>query len=276
MCGVFTEKKQSQGDLVTRYESKYIIPRKMVPEIRAFIAPFCAPDPYGRGFPPEYTITTLQLDTPDYDLHYAKEREALTRFKLRVRTYGEIGSSPVFAEVKSKLEETIVKSRAKIPFGVWGKDLMFGVRIPACFKNEQQEIDFLQFKRLVWELRARPVALVRYVRESYVGTVDRYARVTFDRKLQYQMTESWTDFGVGGVWRGMDSAEAQGFGLPYSGVVLEVKTLSHTPVWVMDLVERFQLKKQGNCKYSTALWREGVFCGYPETNSAVLEALAWA
>ena len=271
---MFGNRKQAQRDLVSRYESKYIIPRSLIAEIRDFIAPFCVADPYTHGFPPEYTITTLQLDTPDFALHYAKEWGALARFKLRVRTYGAIGSAPVFAEVKAKLDSTIVKSRVAIPFGTWGKELLFGVKLPSCFKNERQEIDFLQFKRLVWELGAQPVAMVRYIRESYVGSVDRYARVTFDRKLQYQMTNSWTDFGRSGTWHGMDSTEAQGFGLPYSGVVMEVKTLSHMPVWVLDLVERFQLKKSGNCKYSTAVWREGIFRGYPETNEAAADALA--
>ena len=264
---------QLQRDLVTRYESKYAISREMVPEIRAFIQPFCTPDPYTHGFPPEYTITTLQLDSPDFALHYAKEREAVNRFKLRARTYGQIGSAPVFAEIKAKMEETIMKTRVAVPFGLWGKELLFGVKVPRCFKSEKQEVDFLQFKRLVWEIGAQPVALVRYIRESYVGTVDRYARVTFDRKLQYQMTRSWTDFGRSGTWHGMDSTEAQGFGLPYSSVILELKALSHMPVWVMDLVERFQLKKLGNCKYSTAVWCEGLFSRYPETNETALEAL---
>ena len=271
---MFGKRKQLQRDLVTRYEAKYIIPKSLVSEIREFIRPFCVSDPHAHGTPPEYTITTLQLDSHDFALHYAKEREAIKRFKLRLRTYGEIGSAPVFAEVKSKLESTIVKTRAAIPFKMWSKELVFGLKVPGCFKNERQEVDFLQFKRLVWEIGAVPVTLVRYVRESYVGTVDRYARVTFDRKLQYQMTDSWTDFGRSGLWRGMDSAEAQGFGLAYSGVVLEVKTLSHTPVWVMDLVERFQLRKSGNCKYSTALWREGFFRGYPETNDESADGLA--
>jgi hypothetical protein len=272
-CFVFGGRKQDQRDLVTRYESKYIIPKSLVCALRRFVEPFCIPDPYARGCPPEYTITTLQLDDPWLSLHYAKEREALSRFKLRARTYGEIGSSPMFAEVKAKLEQTIVKSRVAIPYGVWSKDLVFGVKVPSCFKSERQEVDFLQFKRLVWELGARPVLLVRYVRESYIGAIDRYARVTFDRKLQYQMTDSWTDFGRSGQWRSMDSTEAQGFGLPYSGLVMEVKTLSHMPVWVLDMVEKFQLKKIGNCKYSTALWREGAFRGYPETNEEAAEAL---
>jgi len=273
---VFEDLKQTHRDLVSRHEAKYIVPREIVPELRKFIAPFCVPDPYAHGTPPEYTITTLQLDDPFFSLHAAKGREALDRFKLRVRTYGAIGTAPVFTEIKSKLDMTIVKTRAAIPFAEWGERLVSGVRLPTCFRNRQQEFNFLQFKRLVWELGARPVLLVRYIRESYVGRVDRYARVTFDRKLQYQMTDSWTDFGLGGAWRGMDSAQAQGFGLPYSGVVLEIKTLSHTPLWVMDMVERFQLRKCGNCKYSTALWREGVFRRYPSMGEEVAQEMAQA
>jgi len=270
---VFRKGRQTKRDLVTRYEAKYIIPRSRVPDIRAFIRPFCRPDPYTHGDPPEYTITTLQLDDSRYSLHNAKAFEAVNRFKLRARTYGAVGSAPVFAEVKAKLEETIVKTRVAVPFEAWSKELVFGVRVPDFFRSERQEIDFLQFRRLAWEIGAEPKALVRYIRESYVGTVDRYARITFDRKLQYQATGSWTDFGRSGLWRGMDSTEAQGFGLPYSGVVLEVKSLSYTPAWVMDLVERFELHKSGNCKYSTAIWREGVFTGYPGTNAETEEAL---
>jgi hypothetical protein len=95
-----------------------------------------------------------------------------------------------------------------------------------------------------------------------------------DRKLQYQMTNSWTDFGRSGTWRCMDSTEAQGFGFPYSGVVLELKTLAHTPTWIQDMVERFELKKNGNCKYSTAIWREGAFRGYPSTSAFTEEVLS--
>ena len=86
------------ADIVNRYESKYIIPRSLVAEIREYVRPFCEPDPHTRGDPPEYIITTLQLETPSYALHYAKEDEMDARFKMRVRTYGEIGSAPIFAE----------------------------------------------------------------------------------------------------------------------------------------------------------------------------------
>ncbi len=263
----------AQSDTVSRYESKYIIPQALVGPIRDFVRPFVKPDPNTHGDPPEYVITTLQLETTGYALHYAKEDEMDARFKLRVRTYGDIGSAPVFAEIKAKFEQTIVKARACVPFAEWSEALVFGTRVPRIFRNEKQEIDFLKFRRVVWQTGAHPETLVRYTRESYIGTVDDYVRITFDRRLQYQRTDSWTDFGRSGVWRGMDSTTAQGFGLPYSGVVLEIKTYNTVPTWVVELVKRFNLDKVGNCKYSTAVWREGAFMGYPSTNQAQQQML---
>lgn len=265
----------AKGDKVSRFESKYVIPPELVPEIREFVRPFCIPDPNTKGDPPEYVITTLQLDTPTLQLHHAKEWEADARFKLRVRTYGEIGTAPVFAEIKAKFERTIVKTRAMVPFKEWTPELIYGTRVPNVFKNDKQMMDFLHFKRVVWETASRPEELVRYTRESYIGVVDQYARITFDRKLQYQKTNSWNDFGRSGVWRSMDSQVAQGFHLPYSGTILEVKTINHVPEWSQDLVQRFNLEQRGNCKYSTAIWHDGAMGRVPSTNGQQSEILAW-
>jgi len=263
-----------KADMINRYESKYLVPRARVAEIRDFIQPFTRPDPHAAGSPPEYTITTLQLDTPDLAFHHAKEREIDTRVKLRVRTYGDIGTTPVFAEIKAKYGVTIAKQRAQIPFHAWNAELALTPILPRIFRNEKQEIHFLNFRRILWELGARPAILIRYIRESHIGVFDHYVRITFDRALEYQPTDSWTDFGRGGLWRGMDTGEAQGG--EGSSLILEIKTLHQTPVWVMDLVERFQLKKSGQCKYSTAWWQEGLFRGTPEPRETTQEFLGWA
>lgn len=246
-----------------RHEAKYIIPRSMVPKIREFIRPFCVPDPHGSGDPPEYDITTLQLDSASLALHHAKENEALNRFKLRVRTYGEPGSSDVFLEVKRKIRGTIVKSRTAIPFEAWGPELLFNPRVGLSFKSSKESEAFIEFVRLVREIGARPVVLIGYTRESYFSVSDTYARVSFDRRLQYQPTDSWTSWGRGGRWFTMDTGVSQNKGYPFSGVVLELKTLSDTPRWMVDLVQYFDLARGGNCKYSTAIWQESLFRGTP-------------
>lgn len=256
--------KRAKFDIsLDRHEAKYIIPKSLVPRIREFIRPFCDPDPHTKGDPPGYVITTLQLDAPNLALHHAKENEALSRFKLRVRTYGEPGDNPVFLEVKRKIRGTIIKSRTSIPPEAWGEDLIRNAKTDLIFKSMKEEEGFLEFKRLTLEIGARPVILLRYTRESYFGTIDHYARVTFDRNLLYQPTSSWDSWGRNRRWRQMDSSLAQNKMYPFSGVVLELKTLSDVPQWMIDLVMEFELVRTGNCKYSTAIWLESLFRGTP-------------
>jgi len=242
-----------------RYESKYVIPRSLVPAIREFIRPFCIPDPYTQGDPPEYVITTLQLDTPDLAMHRAKTNEVNGRFKLRVRTYGEPGESAVYLEVKRKFASTIIKTRAKVPFEAWGGHLISETNLTLPFKSRSEENGFLDFIRLVRETGARPVVLIRYTRESYFGVNDPYARITFDRRLLYQPTTSWDSWGRGRRWLCMDSSFAQNKQYPFSSTILEIKTLSNAPHWMMDLIVRFNLERTGNCKYCSAVWQESLF-----------------
>ncbi len=246
-----------------RYENKYLIPSQLVPAIRSYALDFCRPDAYGTGNPPEYTVTTLQLDNEWLDLHYAKERELNSRFKLRARTYGTPGDAPVFMEIKRKYRQTIVKSRVCIPFKEWSEDLLYATRLQIEFSSAKERDTFYDFVRLTRSIDARPKTLIRYVRECYASVSDRYARVTFDRRLEYQPTTSWTDWGRSGRWKSMDSPVAQGLGHPYSAVVLELKCLNDTPVWMLDLIKEFDLVRTGNCKYCTALWQEAPFAGEP-------------
>ena len=265
--GRSTERRTTYEVQLDRHEAKYVIPRSLVPKIREFIAPFCQPDSHGQGDPPEYVITTLQLDSAGLALHEAKGNEALNRFKLRVRTYGNPGDSAVFMEVKRNLRGTIVKSRTRIPFDAWGEHLLTDPKISLQFRTDAEVVSFLEFRRLVQEIGAKPVTLIRYTRESYFGTLDQYARVTFDRKLMYQPTASWESWGRGGRWIPLDSSLVQNKQYPFSGVVLELKTLSEAPRWMIDLIMEFGLERTGHCKYSNAVWLESLFLGWPDPPS---------
>jgi hypothetical protein len=273
-------KMQFRESYPGRYELKYVIPAELVPKIRAYIKPYCEPDPHCKGDPPEYRITTLQLDSPNLALHYAKLWDATDRFKLRARTYEPIGSSPVFMEVKAKFRTTIVKYRCNIPFEKWGKHL-FGDEIirGLNFKDRKSEQNFYQFVRLTKQLGARPVVLIRYRRESYFGKYDHYSRVTFDRGLQYQQTYSWDSWGRNGRWayldKGMDQSRRQDMEGDYSGVVMELKTLHDVPTWIQNLVHDLDLTRQGHCKYSIALNSESMFLTTPWTPDYEIDYLRY-
>ncbi|MCB1069232.1 MAG: polyphosphate polymerase domain-containing protein [Kiritimatiellae bacterium] len=248
-----------------RHEAKYIVPESIAHDVVQFIEPFCEPDPHGTGDPPEYVITTLQLDNARYSLHHAKQEEAVNRFKLRVRTYGEVvGDSPVFLEVKKKIRGVIVKSRCRIPFDYWSQDLVDAFNYKVRFKSHREEEAFLEFIRLSREIVAQPVVWIRYTRESYFGVNEHYARISFDRKLLYQPAHEWVSWGRHGRWKPLDSNLAQRKMNHFSGVILELKTLSDVPHWMIDLVQYFGLERTGNCKYCNAVWQEAFFRGGPE------------
>ncbi len=253
-----------------RYEFKYVIPRTLVPRVREYIKPFCELDPHCSGDPPEYVITTLQLDSPGLSLHYAKLWDFVDRFKLRVRTYEPIGSAPVFLEVKAKHRATVVKYRSRIPFEKWGAHLFGNETLRGIeFKDSREADNFYQFIRLVKEIGARPVMLIRYTRESYFGKNDHYSRVTFDRRLQYQQTHSWDSWGRNGHWRSLDKTLDQtrrhDQEYNFSGVVMELKTLSDVPLWMRHLVQDLDLGRQGHCKFSNSIWAESMFLNTPWT-----------
>ncbi|MFH0881093.1 MAG: polyphosphate polymerase domain-containing protein [Lentisphaerota bacterium] len=247
---------QSQFD---RYEAKYIIHPSLVPAIREHIQPFCIPDPNTEGDPPEYVITTLQLDSPTLALHYAKDREMSSRFKLRCRTYGSQPVNPVFLEIKRKIQGVIVKSRAMIPRECWGNPFAEGRQYTLQFRSARERLTYSEFGRLVELLGAQPVMLIRYIRESYMSRGDRYARVTFDRNMLYCPTRTWDLPPVQTRWHSMDSGEA--LNRPYSGVILELKMDRDAPQWMIDITRRFSLVRTGFCKYSTAVRREMIFQG---------------
>lgn len=243
-----------------RYEAKYIIPPSLVPEIRAFISPFCVHDPHAEGTPPEYVVTTLQLDSQDLCLLRAKENEAINRFKMRIRTYGTDARTPVFLEIKRKIKGAIAKSRVMVPREDYHAGIFSGETCPV-FRSRKEALVFTDFLRLRDALDLRPVAFVRYNRESYLGKNYHYARVTFDRKLRYRRTREWTFPSETDRWRSMDSCVA--LDRDFSGFILELKTLRDVPVWMSELTERFNLVRIGFCKYSAAMDKEAVFYGDP-------------
>jgi len=252
-----------QSDFSTeldRFEAKYIIPRGLVEPIKAFIKPYCAMDKHSAAANGQYYITTLQLDNDALSLHRAKEWEASHRFKLRVRTYGNPpGKAPVFLEVKRKYFERVIKSRACIPFEEWKPGILDKHVDELNLKSVKEREAFREFVRLSREIGAVPLVYIRYCREAFSGIFDSYSRVTFDSKLCYQPVSNMYDWGQNRRFISMDSGLVRD--RYESGLVLELKCTEQVPMWIVALVQEFDLVRCGNCKYSTAIWMENMLVG---------------
>jgi hypothetical protein len=238
------------GAIPARYEHKYVVPEELVPALRGAIRPYCELDPHGAAAPGgRYVIRSLYLDTWSRDLYRLAVDGRPSRLKLRVRVYGaadgpERGS--VFLEVKRKERGLVLKARARVPAAGWVERLL-GPAPADAGPAERRFRDELAGRGL------RPTLLVRYEREAWVGTVERYARVTFDGRIACAPAPEWSLAAPPAAWRAMDDrATLRG---PPRATVLELKCERDVPGWMCRLVERFGLRKVGVSKYCRGVER---------------------
>ncbi len=259
-------RKGAKDQVIERFEQKFIIHPRLVAPIRKYLEFFTVADPNGKGDIPEYITTTLQLDTPTMDLALAKERKCFARFKLRIRTYGTDSNpnNPVFFELKRKVGVVIIKSRARMKRSQFLPNSVVDPSKAPMLKSPKENNNLIEFCRITRKIGARPKMLIRYIRESYFGANDDYARITFDRRVSYRPTREWrlpgeevADFKY---WRAMDTQT--GLRRPYPGYIFELKAMRDTPTWMLELVRRFNLTNTGFCKYATAWRLETLFRGF--------------
>ncbi len=222
--------------LTSRYECKYIVSPGLLPTLRRFIAPFVTLDRYSLVAPDHrYVISSLYLDSADFALLRATVHGEKTRFKLRVRSYSDDPASPVFSEVKARMNGIVTKARAPMPKSE-AAELVVGFTPQTRSRDHAAVADFME-KRA--RIAAAPVLCVRYEREAYEGLDSAPLRVTFDSELSYSLTTSPQTRLGGDGWMPIR--------LP--GVVLEFKFTERLPSWGLALVRQFELQRESVAKY---------------------------
>lgn len=229
-----------------RYEYKYVIPAGMLAPICAFIRPYCDMDRYAAREPENfYTISSLYLDTDGYKTFWDKEQEVPVRFKIRVRTYGELADGPVKFEIKRRFNEVSRKTWVEVPRDSWPALLTSPAsRLTTGFSSSSR-MALNDFVQLVRGMRAAPKMLVEYQRQAFVSRIDRYVRISFDRRLRYQPVRCWDLRGQPEAWQSSDESGAN--------LILELKFMTSAPIWLQDLVRNFGLMRRGFSKYCTAV-----------------------
>lgn len=239
-------------NIIERREYKFLIDRATVAAVRASIRPFCLLDPYAAQSPTRsYCIETLYLDTQDLSLFWANDHEQVDRVKVRVRRYADKPGSPIFLEVKRRINDVIAKSRGRVPAQAWAKLLGDpAASIPADVTGRDRDA-VERFMAMHRSLHLRPITLVRYQREPWISTVDDYARVTFDTCIQAHSLDSLTFEPDGGRWRALDDAVMQR--TLESLVVLELKFTNNVPRWLVNITRNIGLVRGAYSKYGNSI-----------------------
>lgn len=238
------------GTTFERLELKYLITEDQAERIRDAVQPFCRPDRYNGTAPSGgYVIENLYLDTTSLEFYRAWKRGDNDRIKLRIRTYGPSG--PAFLEVKRKTSSFIHKVRV----GVAREEVesaVLGVGSPLEAGDLRRHEILQQFAHFAARTGAAPTLCVRYEREAFASEVDRYARVTFDRRIRVQPTSRWLLNGdPSESWLAVDEAWLLD-GLQ-SPLVLELKCERQMPLWMSRIITDFQLELRGFSKYGQGI-----------------------
>ncbi|MGH2272727.1 VTC domain-containing protein [Anaerohalosphaeraceae bacterium U12dextr] len=228
--------------LAKRYELKYRVPEHVAVAIRSYIKSFLQPDPYTARQPSgQYPISSLYLDSQHLQLFQETIVDKCNRFKLRIRGYDDDPNSPVFFEIKRKLNRIVYKSRAKVHKSQV-KSILSGSYIPDNLP-EKDRAALQQFMHYCRCLSAKPVVLVRYQREAYENRSDSKVRITFDRELYYHPAEDAMVKLNGPGW----------VKIPIDFVVLEIKFTARFPGWIKQMVQMFNLNRQSMSKYCSSV-----------------------
>ena len=211
-----------------RMEKKTTVKDADVPLIKERIAAYMDPDPHNvDGLP--YMISNLYFDD-DCD-NVIRTSVSLPKYKekLRLRCYGvPTLDSPVFLELKKKVNGVGVKRRAKLPLRDIEAYLETGVHPQGLSYMDEQvlrEIDYYRSHEAVY-----PKLYVSYLRNAYHAKDDPSFRVTFDFDILTRRHDLYLEHGR--------------YGEPILSpgkTVMEVKFRGAVPLWFCRVMSDFGL-----------------------------------
>lgn len=240
-----------------RFELKYRISKSIVPGIRDFVSSYLPYDENSVDKPDHaYPNHTIYLDSNDLNLYWDVINSNKNRYKLRVRFYDNNPQSPVFLEIKRRVNDAILKRRCAVRRDA--VPLLLSGHLPApehLLSDKPQHLGAAQeFCRLMHDLHATPKTHVAYLREAWVSERDNSVRVTLD-----------TDVCSTPHFSGEITTHMGHYVMPFEpDVILELKFTGRFPAWFRELVEVFGVMQCGAAKYVDGV----VFMGDDRLNPA--------
>ncbi|MEO7779165.1 MAG: polyphosphate polymerase domain-containing protein [Fibrobacteria bacterium] len=238
--------------MLERYELKYTIPAEQVEEIAAFAKTYCHADRFSASSPDGYyQVNSLYLDSPDFFFLRQRLNGSENRFNMRVRSYGLRPEPPYFLEVKQKSGDIVRKYRARMRETDLEHALDPAADPAGMVMDAREAGSAVLFRSLAHTYNAAPVAMTSYRRRALFSHCDEYARVTFDAGLKYMPQREYRPLDVSDLLVPSDTETLFDEG---TSVILELKCYAkQVPLWMVDMIRRFQLRRRGFSKYSAAL-----------------------
>lgn len=231
-----------------REEFKYLVSNDKLNLLRELISPYVVRDDHiAIHRDTDYTVRSIYYDTWDLNEYDIKLAGLHDRKKLRIRGYNhQPYDNTVYLEIKHKRNMAVSKSRAPAKYDLIDR-LLAGVDIsdiviqrndfPKAMNNAINFLYYIKRKNML------PVVSVIYEREAYIFKFDHTTRITFDKQLRciaYPRTKSFfSDDGSSPVF--------------HKNFILEVKSNSGFPVWMIDIISKLNVKREALSKYTLSI-----------------------
>ena len=217
-----------------RYEKKFLLTRGQFEAVLPMLRERMAEEEYGR-----HTICNLYFDTDSYELIRTSLAKPPYKEKFRLRSYGVPGEADmVFAEIKRKIDGVVYKRRVEAAPSVL-RDFLENGRLFQADEQIQREI--------LWFLhhyKAVPKVFIAYERVAFFGRGDPDFRVTFDENIR------WRDYDLD-----LRLGDAGSPVLPEDRIVMEVKSASAVPLWLVSLLSERRIYPTSFSKYGICYQR---------------------
>ncbi len=225
----------------SRFELKYIITQEMALKVRDFVRCYLDFDEYSVGKADfSYPVHSLYLDSDTLNLYWGTINGEKNRFKLRLRYYDTNAKSPVFFEIKRRMNNCIMKQRGGVR-QEFVQYLLAG-HMPReehlLSKAPKQMIALQNFCTLMTNIHAKPKVHIFYMREAYVSSDDQ-VRVTIDRNV----------YGEENPGLSIKTTMKNPVLSFKDQVILELKFTNRFPNWFRELVRMSQVMQCGAAKY---------------------------
>jgi hypothetical protein len=227
-----------------RHELKFLVRSTRIAQLTRTLERFLVPDAHGDG-QGRYEVTSLYYDSPDYAFYRGKMDGLDVRKKLRVRTYEKKGSSSetprAWVEVKERRLSSVSKRRTALDLDD-ALSLCAGDLGPARTGGRVRE-ELTGVVLLVRAMSLRPRCIVTFRRQAFtVAGAGRRLRVTVDSALKGRVTVL-----------DLRADARDGWFLPPSLAVLEVKAVGGLPPWIPPVLEAHGCRRVRLSKYCAAL-----------------------
>ncbi len=227
-----------------RFEIKYLVDSRRLPEIKAVLGEFLRLDINGVQSGGYYS-RSVYFDSPDFRFYREKVEGQLVRIKPRIRAYHTSPDGPptgLFLELKGRYDRIVEKRRAPIDRALADRLLSQTPADPGAWTEASSVL--AEFQYLSHRYRLAPCVTLLYHRTPYFGVFYPDVRITFDRLILSSMATALT-------------APSEDFlqAIPSNQLVIELKYNNKVPRLLLNRFNSLGLQQHTFSKFVIGLER---------------------